>query len=273
LRFDDLASIIARNTAISRRAAESAQGETLGGGHSGRRLVIGAGVLFLIFVGVLYLTFIDWRERYRERARYGATQVVPAVSPLEAVIPAGVDPSVWRDAVSQTRGMLLTVIGSNLLTMSEMNSLRAELDRIAAHANPETALHDLAGVWDTMGERAEFLFKDSRSARGERHERPRILPSYGATQVIPVLGPLETFVPPDVDPGQWRDAVSQTRNMLLAWTDAKRSSIKMLSQLRTELEQSVARAVAHPESAVAELARIWSVQPDGAPGLLEQRGR
>jgi hypothetical protein len=270
LRFDDLASVISRNTAISRRAAEAARGETVGGGHSGRRLVIGAGVVLLVFVGVLYITFLDWRERYRQRVRYGANQVAPAIHALEAVIPQGVDPAVWRDAVSQTRAMLLTVVGSNLLTIKEMDSLRAELDEIVARANPETALHDLAGIWDTMGERAEFLLQDSRSAGGDRHERPRILPSYVATQVIPVLKPLETIVPPAVDPGQWRDAVGQTRDMLLVLTDSKRLSIKMLAQLRAELEQGVARAVAHPESAVTELARIWNVQPDRLPALLKK---
>jgi hypothetical protein len=271
VRFDDLASIIARNTAISRRAGGAAPAETLERGHSGRRFVIAAGVLLLVFVGVLYLTFLDWRQRYRARARYGANAVVPAINPLEKVVPPGLDPAVWRAAVSQTRAMLLTVTGSNLLTIREMNSLRAELDQVVAHANPETALRDLAGVWDAMGDRAEFLFRDSRSGDGQRHERPGILPSYGATQVVPVLKPLETIMPSDVDPVQWRDAVSQTREMLLEFAESKRLSIKMLSLLRAELELSVARAVAHPESAVAELGRIWSLQDDRASLSVKNR--
>jgi hypothetical protein len=267
LRFDDLGSIIARNPAISRGAAAA---EPVSGGHSGRKFVIGAAVLLVAFVCVLYLTFVDWRERYRQRARYGANEVVPAINPLEALVPTGLDPAVWRDAVSQTRAMLQAVTSSNLLSIKEMNSLRTELEQNVAGANAETAVRDLAGVWDTIAGRAEFLFRESRSRNGDRLERPRILPSYGATHVIPVLKPIETIVPPGVDPGQWRDAVRQTRAMLLAVTESNRFSIKALGLLRAELEQSVARALAHPESAVAELGHIWNLEADRAPLLVKE---
>ena len=262
LRFDDLDSIIARNSGDSGLAETAAVSETASPGHSGRRLVVVAGVLLLMLSGVLYLVFYDWRVRYRERALFGANQVVPAIGPMENVVPAGIDPGRWRDAVSQTRAMLLTVTGSNLLTVKEMNALRAELETIVARTGPGTAVRELACVWDIMGDRAEFLFKDSRSPDGDRHHRPTILPSYGATQVIPVIVPLESIVPPGVDPDAWRDAVIQTREMLLAVTDSKQLTIKKMNSLRAELEQVVARALAHPESAVDELAVIWNKKAD-----------
>jgi hypothetical protein len=269
LRFDDLASIVARDTSDTGLARAAATAETAAVSHSGRRFVVAAGVSLLLISSALYLAFHNWRARYRERAAYGANQVVPALRPMAAMVPPDVDPVAWRDAVSQTRAMLLTVTGSNLLTIKEMISLRAELDQVVARASPATALRELASVWDAMGDRAEFLFKDSRSPDRDRHQRPRILPSYGATQVVPALGPLEAMVPPDVDPGVWHEAVSQTRDMLLMATDSNLLTIKKMNSLRAELEQIVARARAHPESAVSLLAGIWNQNADRALFMLK----
>ena len=178
----------------------------------------------------------------------------------------------WRDAVTQTRAMLLTVTGSNLLTMNEMKSLRAELDQIVAQADPGTSLRELAYVWDLMGDRAEFLFSDSRSASGDRHRRPTILPSYAANQLVPVITPLESIVPPNVDPQAWRDAVNQTREMLLTVTESNRLTVRKMGYLRADLEQVVARVLAHPESAVNELAVLWNDKTDrAAPPSKERR--
>ncbi len=146
--------------------------------HSGRRFVIVAGLAVLVIWGVLYLVFRDWRARYRERAAFGATQVVPAIDPMAEIVPPGVDSTAWRDAVRRTHDMLLTVTSSNLLGIGEMQTLRAELDQTVsrARAHPETAVAELAGVWNTIADRAEFLLKDTRSQSGDRHPRPKILP-------------------------------------------------------------------------------------------------
>jgi len=152
--------------------------EMLRRGHSGRRFVLVAGLILLVVWGVLYLVFRDWRTRYRARAAYGATHVVPAIDPLEAIVPAGVEPDAWRETVRQTRAMLMTVTSSNLLDIKEMERLRAELDQFVARvqADPDTGLSELAAIWDEMAERAEFLFRDDRSPDGHRHPRPKILP-------------------------------------------------------------------------------------------------
>jgi hypothetical protein len=146
--------------------------------HSGRRLVLTAGAVMLVLWASLYLVFRDWRARYRARASYGAVQVAPVIDQLAEIIPPGVNPSTWREAVRQTHVMLVTVTSSNLLDLPQMQSLRAELQQTVARAQarPETACEELAAVWNTMADRAEFIFRDGRSANGERHPRPKILP-------------------------------------------------------------------------------------------------
>ena len=146
--------------------------------HSGRRFVIVAGLAVLVIWGLLYLVFREWRAGYRERAAYGASQVVPAIDPIGEVVPPGVEPAAWLDAVRRTHDMLMTVISSNLLGIDEMRALRAELDQTVSRArsHPETAVAELAEVWNTIADRAAFLFKDTRSRSGARHPRPPILP-------------------------------------------------------------------------------------------------
>ena len=94
------------------------------------------------------------------------------------ILPPNVDALAWRDAVDQTRAMLLTVIDSNLLDLKDMDNLRIELAQHARRASvqPATAVRELAEIWNEAADRGEFLFRDSRSASGERHARPKILP-------------------------------------------------------------------------------------------------
>jgi len=150
----------------------------LTGGHSGRRFVLVAGLTLVVLWGALFVIFRDWRAKYRARVAYGGTHVVGALDPLEAIVPADVQPDEWRDAVGQTRAMLTTVISSNLLDFKEMDRLHAEIDQFVARAraHPETGPLELAAIWNEMTERAEFLFRDNRSADGNRHLRPKLLP-------------------------------------------------------------------------------------------------
>ncbi|MGP0066402.1 MAG: hypothetical protein ACLQGP_22790 [Isosphaeraceae bacterium] len=266
LRYDDLASVMARTyprgsgeLAGDETAARSTVSPWLPRTHSGRRFVIVAGLVVLLIWGVLYLVFREWRARYRERAAYGITQVVPAIDPLFDIVPPAMDPGEWREAVSRTHDMLVTVTASNLLGIGEMKSLRDELDQTVgrSRARPETAAAELAGVWDAMADRAEFLLRDSRSRTGDRHPRPKSIPSYGQTRVVPAVDPLVDVIPPGIDRVSWRDAIERTRALLLKLTDTDSLSITQLKTLRTELDRAVARARAHPETSVAELARLW----------------
>jgi hypothetical protein len=178
-----MAAIVMRN---SPGPAANAPGAMFSRGHSGRLLVLGAGVALLLIWGTLFLVFRDWRARYRERALYGATQVIPVIDRLRSIVPPDVDPALWRDAVDQTRTMLITVIGSNLLDAQAMDKLRAELDGHVHRATgrPETAVRELALIWDHVADRGEFLFNDSRSLSGIRHPRPKILPPRRAKTLV-----------------------------------------------------------------------------------------
>jgi hypothetical protein len=146
--------------------------------HSGRRFVLIAGLVVLGIWGLLYLLFRDWRVRYQERARYGATYVVPAIDPMARIEPPGASPKDWRDAVAATKSMLLTVTNSNLLDEKQMRELRSELEGAAARAfaDPNRAVAELGTIWNNIADRGEFLLKDSKAPGGERHPRPRILP-------------------------------------------------------------------------------------------------
>jgi hypothetical protein len=178
LRFDNLAAIVTRDTAGPNPGRATETAEVLSLGHSGRRFVLVAGITVLLIWGGLYLIFREWRAKYRQRAAYGLTQVVPAIDPLAEITPPSLDQIAWRDAVHQTHTMLVTVVSSNLLDVAAMRRLGDELDQAVARAraHPETALDELAAIWNVQADRAEFLFKDSRSASGDRHPRPRILP-------------------------------------------------------------------------------------------------
>jgi hypothetical protein len=179
LRVDDMAAIVVRN---SPGPADNAPSPLLSRGHSGRRFVLGACLIVLLIWGTLFLVFRDWRARYRQRALYGSTHVLPAIDRLRSVMPPDVDTAQWHDAVDQTRAMLTTVTGSNLLDVHDMDKLRAELDQHFARASdrPETAVRELALIWDEIADRGEFLFNDSRSLSGIRHPRPKLLPPQSA---------------------------------------------------------------------------------------------
>jgi len=147
-------------------------------GQSGRQFVLVSGLVLLTIWGMLYLLFRDWRARYHKRALYGASYVVPAIDPMTRLEPPDVPPGAWRDAVAQTRSMLLTVTSSNLLDEKQMRELRTELEGAATRslAHPKRAVTELATIWNNIADRGEFLLKDTRSLSGERHPRPKILP-------------------------------------------------------------------------------------------------
>jgi hypothetical protein len=231
--------------------------------------VILAAIAVLVVWGLLYLVFREWRARYKARAAYGANQVAPAIDAFAEVVPEGVEADrfmgagifflLWRDAVARTHDMLKTVTASNLLGLAEMRDLRDELDRAAARAREhrDAAVAELAAVWDAMSERGEFLLKDTRSLKADRHPRPAILPSYGADRVAPALDPLSDLAPEGVGADRWRDAVARTRSFVLDVTASRVLSTMRMMDLRQDLDRAVARARAHPGSAVVELGGIW----------------
>jgi hypothetical protein len=138
-------------------------------GHSGRRVVIGGVLSFLVLAGGLSLAFRDWRARYRDRADFGARRVATAIDPLAGLVPPDVPRDDWRRAVADAHAMLVTLTASNLLDLDQMRDLRAELDARVARTRPETALAELAALWDDLNDRAGPTLID-------RHPRPKLLP-------------------------------------------------------------------------------------------------
>jgi hypothetical protein len=144
---------------------------TAGSSYSGRRVVIGLVLMVLFLWGVLFLVFRDWRTRYRARAAFGATQVATAIDPLAAVVPEGVSPEDWRQAVADTHRMLVTITSANLLDRAQMEGLRAEIAAIVARARPDSSRAALARLWDDLAARAGPILDE------QRHPRPKLLGS------------------------------------------------------------------------------------------------
>lgn len=150
--------------------------------HSGRRLVTVAVCSILILWGSLYLAFREWRARFHERVAYGKKHVAPAVDPLGHIVPPDVDPIKWRRAVRETHDMIVTLTGSNVLTLDGMKDLENELTMRIARAQPETARAELAAIWDDLRHRAGPIVT--------RHPRPEILEK-GASRSRPQTTPAE----------------------------------------------------------------------------------
>jgi hypothetical protein len=179
LRFEGFGGrSVLRSSRLPRSPLQTAIARLIPQGHSGRRFVVVAVCTISALWGLLYFFFRDWRERYHVRAAYGATKVVPAIDPLAAIVPPGVDPDLWRDAVRRTHDMLLTVTSSNLLDIGQMRELHAELEQAVgrARAEPRTARDELARIWNSIADRGGFLLEVERSPAIERHPRPQILP-------------------------------------------------------------------------------------------------
>jgi hypothetical protein len=93
--------------------------------------------------------------------------------------------------------------------------------------------------------------------------------AYGASHVVPAIDPLKDVVPPEVDPTVWRDTVDKTHAMLMTVVASNLLDRGDMDKLRVELDQFVARARAHPETAKTELAAIWNEMADRAEFLFQ----
>jgi hypothetical protein len=142
--------------------------------HSGKLLVIVMIITILAIFTTLTMAFRQWQTRYQIKANYGITRVAPAVDEFLDIHPTDISPDSWKDAVHRTRAMLLAVTTSNLLSLDDMKLLREELISAVAfaRAHPESAVTELAKIWNAMSDRAEFLLRD----RAHPHLRPEILP-------------------------------------------------------------------------------------------------
>lgn len=123
----------------------------------------------LILWGSLYLAFREWRTRFRERAVFGKQHVATAVDPLGRIVPDDIKPTEWQAAVRETHDMIVTLTGSNVLTLDDMKNLKSELTAHTARARPETARAELAAIWNDLRQRAGPIVNVNR------HPLPKIL--------------------------------------------------------------------------------------------------
>ncbi len=114
-------------------------------------------------------------------------------------------------------------------------------------------------VWGSL----YLVFRDWRA-------RYRARAAFGATQVAPVVDCLAQTVPQGTDAEAWRRAVQQTHDMLVTVTSANLLDLEQMKALRDELQQTVLRARAHPETSRDELASIWNAMADRAEFVLQE---
>jgi hypothetical protein len=78
---------------------------------------------------------------------------------------------------------------------------------------------------------------------------------FGASRVAPIVDPLASTLPTNLDPTAWRAAVADTHAMLLALTSAGVLDESQMDDLRRDVAARVAGA--RPETARQTLADLW----------------
>lgn len=140
---------------------------------SGRVFVTAVVLVVLLVWGSLNLVFRQWRAGYRARAAYGDRVVVTPIEPLASVAPTGEDPDAWRSAVGETRAMLKTLTGSNVLDEPHMRVLGELIAAEVRLARPDDARARLTAIWDAAEAGAGPVVTS-------RHPRPLLLCPSGA---------------------------------------------------------------------------------------------
>jgi hypothetical protein len=236
---------------IDSHPGSQAGSDPLGPGHSGRRFVTWAVLAILLIWGVLYLCFASWRAGYRERVAYARVALAPVVDPLALIVPPNVPRATWAEAVSETHAMLDRVAGAGVLDQGQVETLRAEMRARVRRATPQTAVRELIEIWVDM---------DSKAA-------PIIGARYPALfKFTMVVNLLMYKNPPDVDPWAWREALAETRLMLLNVTVSGVLSGAEQDDLADRISSDLSKV--RPGAALDALALIWDGMADKAPAVV-----
>lgn len=147
----------------------------LGKGHSGRAIVLLGLVGLALLTGSIFGAFHLWKARYAQRAAFGRTEVVPAVAPLAEFEPPGVAPGDWLAAVADTQRVLEAVTASGMLDQAAMARLRDELRARVARTTPDTAIRELAAIWDDLEARAGPVLSREPTRGPRPPRRPKLL--------------------------------------------------------------------------------------------------
>lgn len=148
-------------------------------GVNGRRFILGSLAALVTTWAILFAILAPWMRTRDTRIRFGVREVAPLVLKFQQVEPPGVEPRDWDRALSDTRMLVVDAATPGKLTVEEETALRDEiqaaLDR--ARARPETAVRELAGVWDRLAAAAEKVRPAGSQDLDRSHPRPPILPT------------------------------------------------------------------------------------------------
>ena len=206
-------------------------------------------ILAIMAIGVaLFLSFRGWRARQRARAAFGALRVAPAIDPLLEIEPTLISRNDWRDAVLDTRELLQSATGANLLDRPGMEALREDVARRVSATKPATALTDLLRLWTDLGRRFGPIVSRARC------HRLLALPA--------VIAPLAAKPPEGVLQDDWNQAIVATQTMLVEVVASNKISAERIAELRDDLGQFI--LLADPERARTLLSSLWKDIPKEA---------
>ncbi len=148
-------------------------------GVNGRRFILGSLAAMVVTWAILFAILAPWMRTRDKRIQFGVKEVAPLVLKFQRIDPPGVEPRDWDRALSDTRLLVVDAATPGKLTVEEETAIRddiqAALDR--ARARPETAVRELAGVWDRLAAAAEKVRPAGSQDLDRSHPRPPILPT------------------------------------------------------------------------------------------------
>jgi hypothetical protein len=204
----------------------------------------------LVTWGVLYLFFVKWRAGYRENVAYAKASLAPAVDPLAKIVPPNTVPATWAETVAETHAAFDRLAGSGVVDKDQIQALQAHLSARVARTRPETAARELAEIWADM-------LAGAGPAIGSAH--PALL------KLAMPVNPLAYMKPDDVDAATWRDALAETRALLVAATAS--GALDGAQQESLARDISLRLSQTQPDTAVFEVARIWDYLAAHAPDV------
>jgi hypothetical protein len=178
----------------------------------------------------------------------------------------------WSRVSPGNRGIPVTARDDNSaqrpirrLRIDDFASPRPVVDPIDAPTRSGRRVVIAAGLAFAVFWGALYLaFRDWRVRYRERA-------AFGASQVAPAIDPLAETVPSGINRARWRQAVADTHAALVTLTASNLLDRAQMNSLRGEIAGRVARAQAHPDRALDELAGLWNDLADRAEPVLAER--
>lgn len=216
---------------------------------TGRHFVIIAIASITVLWALLYGVFHTWRAGYHERAQFGAQEIAPLVSALAQLKPPNIHDNDWAEAIADTRSMLEQLTASGAARWEDLKRWKTLVQQRVIQSQPETATRELAELW-----------ADAAHEGGPAISNVKVP---GLLTLAVEVNPLEFTLPEDVAPASWKQALSETRAMLVAIAGTHELDSNILETLRAETAQQARSS--RPQTACGILAEIWARAATAAP--------